>query len=238
MKKMAIALVVLGLLVATTAFAANPVRISQIYGANGNTYKCDYVELFNSSSTPVNIGGWSLQYGSSTGSSFGSSTFNYVFIPEGSVIPACGYYLIRGACSTAGADLPIAADLVASGPNFPPGGFNASGTSGKFYLANDQVTGRTPAQVMAVPTPSFVVDLVGYGPSANAFETAPAPAGNTSSVLVRGNGGLTDNDNNSTDFTVIAQPYPMHNSGSPLNPDCQVVPAMSETWGRVKTLYR
>ena len=237
MKKMAIALVVLGLLVATTAFAANPVRISQIYGGSGNYYKCDYVELFNSSSAPVNIGGWSLQYGSSTGSSFGSSTYNYVFIPDGSVIPACGYFLIRGYCGSAGADLPIVADLVTTNVA-PPGAFNCSGTSGKFALFNDQVTNRTPAQVMAVPTPSFVVDLVGYGPSANAYETSPAPVLDNNSVLVRGMGGLTDNDNNSTDFTKIALPYAMHNSGSALNPDCQIVPAMSETWGRVKTLYR
>ena len=223
MRKTALALIALGLVVAMTA-SAN-VRISQIYGANGNTYKCDYVELFNSTAAPVDIGGWSLQYGSSTGSSFGSSTFNYVFIPAGATIPALGYYLIRGACTTAGADLPLTADLVASGPNFPPGGFNASGTSGKFALFNDQVTGRTPAQVMVLPTPAFLMDLVGYGPSANAYETAPAPAGTTTTVLVRKLGGRQDTNNNSADFTGETQPYAMHNASSLAN-----VPSMSQ-WG-------
>jgi hypothetical protein len=49
---------------------AADVVISQVYGAGGNggaIYQNDFVELFNRSSSPVSLAGWSVQYGSSTG---------------------------------------------------------------------------------------------------------------------------------------------------------------------------
>jgi hypothetical protein len=232
MRKIAIAIIAIGLVLATTASASNVVRISQVYGAGGNAYKCDYIELFNNSGSPVNIGGWSVQYGSSTGSSFGSSTYNYALIPAGAVIPACGYYLIRGNCSTAGADLPVTPDLQPATPAV--WSFNFSGTAGKVALFSDQVFNRTCVQAQASPN---LVDLVGYG-GANCFETATAPAGDNFSVLVRAGGGTVDTDNNSADFSKVAQPYPMHNSASPQNVDCLAVPTLGTTWGRLKTIYR
>jgi hypothetical protein len=63
---------------AAPAFAANQVRISQAYGGGGGasgTYLRDYVEIYNSGVTPVNIGGWTLEYGSATGN-WGSSSGN------------------------------------------------------------------------------------------------------------------------------------------------------------------
>jgi len=216
MRKMAIVLVALGLAVATTAYASNPVRISQVYGSGGNYYRCDYVELFNNSGAPVDIGGWSIQYGSATGSSFGSSTYNYALIPAGAVIPACGYYLISGYCSSsAGADLPVIPDLRI--PTSPPlWQFNFSSSSGKVALFSDQVFNRTCAQAQAV-----AVDLVGYG-AANCYETEPAPTSDALSVLVRSGGGAADTDDNSHDFTLLTQPVTIHNSQSARNPDCVV----------------
>ena len=215
MRKIAIALLALGLVVATTAYASTPVRISQVYGGGGGYYQCDYVELFNNSGCPVDIGGWSVQYGGATGSTFGSSTYNYALIPSGATIPACGYYLITGACSTAGADLPVTPDLKI--PTSPPlWQFNFSATAGKVALFNDQVFNRTCAQALAV-----AVDLVGYG-AANCCETALAPGLDNMHVLVRAGAGAVDNDNNSTDFSSVAEPWPMHNSASPRNPDCIV----------------
>src|SRR5476651_1437883 len=44
--------------------------ISQVYGGGGNvgaTYKNDFVELFNLSSSAVDITGWTVQYTSATG---------------------------------------------------------------------------------------------------------------------------------------------------------------------------
>jgi hypothetical protein len=194
------------------------VRISQVYGGGtGATYSCDYVELFNGSDAPVDIGGWSVQYGSSTGSSFGSSTYNIARIPSGATIPACGYYLIRGYCGTAGAALPVTPDLA------PTSGwiFNFSGTDGKVALFSDQVMGRTCAQAKAAAT---LEDLVGYG-AANCYKTAPAVTLDAASVLVRGGSGMTDAGDNSTDFVkVAAAGVTMHNSASAPNPACQEEP--------------
>lgn len=234
MRKTVIALVALGLVVASSAFAANAVRISQVYGGGGggttNTYKYDYVELFNSSSAAVNIGGWALQYGSATGTTFGSSTYNYAIIPTGATIPACGYYLIRcGSAGSGGADLPVTPDYLSAT-------INVQAQNAKFVLTTTQTFNQTCAYWLGPPTGAGYVDLVGFG-TATCYETTVAPTLNGAAVLVRGLGGLTDTDVNSADFTVISHPYAMHNS-TMTNPDCVIVPATSETWGRIKTIYR
>jgi len=233
MRKVTLALLALGLIVATTAFAANAVRISQVYPGSGVgcTWSSKYVELFNSSGSAVDIGGWSVQYGSATGSTFGSSTFNYVMIPAGKTIPACGYFLIKGATGTNGAALPITPDIDASLSS----GMSPSGTGGKLALFNDQVTNRSCTAAQAV-----AVDMVGWN-TGNCFETVAATwsAGINTNVLVRLGGGMTDTDNNSTNFTQLgAGASPPRNSGSATNPDCSVVPTLSKTWGKLKTLYR
>ncbi|HEX2684573.1 MAG TPA: lamin tail domain-containing protein, partial [Ferruginibacter sp.] len=73
--------------------------ISQVYGAGGNAgalYNADYVELHNISGVSQSLSGFSIQYGSATGSTFtGISNLPAVSIPAG------GYYLIQ--MSTVGA---------------------------------------------------------------------------------------------------------------------------------------
>ena len=49
------------------------VVIRQIYGANGNAYRQDYVELFNRGTSAVSISGWTLQYASATGTVWAST---------------------------------------------------------------------------------------------------------------------------------------------------------------------
>ena len=61
--------------------------ISQVYGGGGAntgtpTYKYDYVELFNLSSSPQSLNGLSIMYGSATGQ-FGSSATNIAELPSG-----------------------------------------------------------------------------------------------------------------------------------------------------------
>jgi Lamin Tail Domain len=49
--------------------AAHPV-ISQVYGGGGNagaTYTHDFVELFNPTTEPISLVGWSIQYATATG---------------------------------------------------------------------------------------------------------------------------------------------------------------------------
>ena len=54
------------------AQTANHVVISEVYGGGGNsgsTYKNDFVELYNPTSSTVDMSGWSVQYASATGTS-------------------------------------------------------------------------------------------------------------------------------------------------------------------------
>jgi predicted extracellular nuclease len=51
--------------------------ISQVYGGGGNsgaTYKNDFIELFNPSTSTVSLAGWSVQYASATGTSWSVTT--------------------------------------------------------------------------------------------------------------------------------------------------------------------
>ena len=66
--------------------------ISQLYGGGGNagaTYQNDYVELYNRSAATVDIGGWSLQYASATGSGWDANRQ-----PLGGTIGPGEYYLV------------------------------------------------------------------------------------------------------------------------------------------------
>jgi hypothetical protein len=225
---------VLAAFAVSSASAAGSVRISQVYGGGGgtttSTYLFDYVELFNSSGAPVNIGGWSLQYGSSTGSSFASSAINMALIPAGASIPACGYYLCQvGSSGSAGVALPVTPDQVTTGP--------AMGASaGKVALVSNQVF---PHPCSGSSIGGDYVDVVGYG-AANCFEgTGPVATLSSTTVAVRKLAGLQDTDINSADFVAQGTNITtLHNSLSPANIDCLATPTMPSTWGKIKVLYR
>jgi len=197
--------------------SSNGLVISQIYGGGGSTstaptpaYKLDWIELFNGGSAPVNLSGLSLQYGSATGN-FGAGIAN---LPSLSLQP--GQYFLVAAAATGGAltgaDLPVAPDLAGQS-------LNLSATAGKLVL----VTGTTSLACGAAATPcdatqsARIVDLVGYGSTANRFEGS-APTATLSSVLsaLRAVQGCTDSDNNGTDFAASPSPVP-RNSAAALN---------------------
>jgi len=222
----------LGTLLAQSAFAANAVRISQQYGSGsgtGATYNRDYIELFNNSASPVNIGGWSIQYGAATGTvGFGGSAAQVSNIPANTMIAPCGYFLISiGTAGTIGAALPTP-DLIGNTA------LNMSGTAGKVALISNQ-TAPTLCGGGGNSVGGAFVDVLGYG-TANCFETAPAPATTATTAATRGGGGMTDIDNNSSDFTSVL-PAP-RNSASPKNTQCLITPANSSTWGQLKLHYR
>lgn len=173
-------------------FSSNAqVVISQIYGGGGNTgaqYANDFIELFNRGSVAQDLTGWSVQYGSSTG----TGNWSVTNLPSFTLQPG-QYYLIQGASQAAvGAALPT--------PD-ATGTLNLSGTNGKVLLAN-----VTTAQTGANPTGAQIIDKVGFG-SANGYETtAMAVLSNTTSGQ-RLNSGCIDTNNNSTDF-VTGVPSP------------------------------
>lgn len=230
MKKLA---TILGLtavlaMAATSAFAANQVRISQAWGGGGSatataTYNVDYVELFNSGNTPVNIGGWTIEYGSATGS-WGSTASNIFTFPVGATIQPCKYVLVQlGTPSAGGAALPVTADY--------SGTLNMGGTNGKVALFNAVNTNLACGSEIA----GTLVDKVSWG-TANCSETAATPAMSINLGAGRNGDGMTDTDNNSADFTMgVLIP---RNSASPANTACLATPTVNKTWGSLKSIYR
>jgi hypothetical protein len=194
-------------LFAVPAFAANQVRISQVYGGGGGstgTYLRDYVEIFNSGGTAVNIGGWTLEYGSATGN-WGSSSGNIFTFPANTTIQPYQFLLVEaGSSGTAGTALPVTADFSTATT-----GFSMSGTSGKVALFS---TGTGNANVACgAEAAGTLVDKVSYG-TANCAEGAAVPALTTTTGAIRRNDGCMDTDNNVGDFIIVTNPVPRNST--------------------------
>lgn len=179
--------------VTATATTADPpahnIVINQVYGGGGNSgaqYSNDYIELYNNESDPVDLAGWSIQYSSA------ASTGTWLVSPLSGTIPANGFFLVQlAAGATPSGSLPTP-DLVTSGS----AAINMSASAGKVLLANTtrQQSGQDPETAG-----SNVVDLAGYGATANGYETAAAPGLTNTTSITRVPDGFDDN-NNSTDF--------------------------------------
>lgn len=175
------------------------VVISQVYGGGGNagaTYTHDFIELFNRGAAPVSLNGWSVQYNSATG----TGTWQVTNLTNTTLQPG-QYYLVQqaqGAGGTTPLPTPDAIGVIAM-----------SGTAGKVALVNN-ITALTAC-------PGGLIDLVGYGATANCFEgTGPTPAPSNTLAVLRAANGCTDNNQNATDFTAVA-PVP-RNTATTLNP--------------------
>jgi len=189
---------------------AHAIRISQVYGGGGNTgatYTHDFIELFNSGPSPVNLTGWTVQYASASGSTWQSTALS------GAIAPG-QYYLVREA-QGAGGTVPLPTPDAT-------GSIAMSASQGKVAL----VTTSTPLSGTC-PTDSSLVDLVGYG-GANCFEgSGPAPGLSNTTAALRAGNGCIDTDRNDADFSTGA-PNPRH-SGSPAQPCGDAAPFVSST---------
>jgi len=170
------------------AAGSTTIVISQVYGGGGNTgapaatLKNDFIELYNLGVSAVDITGWSVQYASATGTTWASKTILSGMIQPGQ------YYLIQEAAGTGGTvDLPT--------PN-AIGTIAMAAGAGKVALVNNSTT-------LNVTCPTGVIDLVGYGSTANCYE-GPGPTGtlNNATAALRKSNGATDTDKNNDDFTV------------------------------------
>ncbi|URZ04254.1 DNA/RNA non-specific endonuclease [Clostridium felsineum] len=184
-----------------TYAASSHLVISEIYGGGGNSgssYKNDFIEIYNPTSSTVDLSGWSVQYASASGS------FNNITNLSGS-IDAHKYFLIKEASGIGGTvDLPNA-DAT--------GDINLSATNGKVALAKDTTS-------VSGPEDSNVVDFVGYG-SADESETSSVGAlSNTTcaerkddnGTEIQGQGNGWDTDNNSEDFYITSNLNPQNSS--------------------------
>jgi hypothetical protein len=229
MKKLVISLALVSLF-ASVALAANPddVVISQVYGGGGNSggiYKNDFVELFNTTADPIVIDGWSIQYGSATGTAIGGTSTAYQTNLTGTIQP-CSWFLVAEAAgaSTTQPLLP--------GPD-AQGAIAMSGTSLKVFL----VSNTTPLTSCTGPG---IIDMVGVGPTATCYEgSGPTPVMANSTAAYRNviSTGYQDTNNNSADFTIVTPVA--HWSGSGQLAECVgTVATEPETWGAVKSQYK
>jgi hypothetical protein len=168
------------------AGAPSPVVISQVYGGGGNTgatYKNDFIELKNVTTADVSLAGLSLQYSSATG------TWSKTIALTGS-IKANSYFLVGLAAGSGGvgASLPTT-DLSSSTPDM-------SASAGKVALVN-------ATTLLTSNTDPNILDLVGYGTTANFFWGSVGPAGSNTVSVTRAGSGCTNTRDNGKDFAAV-----------------------------------
>ncbi len=178
--------------------SSSGVVISQVYGGGGNsgaTYKRDFIEIFNGGSAPVAIGGWSVQYASSAGTSWQATS-----IPAGTTLQPGQYYLVAESLGAGGTvDLPT--------PDMT-GTLALSATAGKVALVRS-----TTALSGAAPTTAE--DIVSFGTASTSTEGSPTATLSNTTAALRAANGCTDTNNNSADFATGA-PTP-RNTATALN---------------------
>ncbi len=179
-------------------FTKGQVVISQVYGGGGNSGAIlthDFVELYNRSSSPISLEGWSVQYASRTG-----SFTNNITALSGNIQPG-GYFLVQQSSYAAVGAAPPTPDVT--------GTISMAAASGKVLLSNS----TEPLGAADPNTAPTVSDFVGYG-TATAFEgTGSAPGISSTTAAFRLVNGSQDTNDNRDDFTTGA-PAP-RNSASP-----------------------
>ncbi|HQC74616.1 MAG TPA: InlB B-repeat-containing protein, partial [Bacilli bacterium] len=159
--------------------------IWEVYGAGGNTgayYDRDYVVLYNGASSAINLTGYTIQYASSD-----KLNYNVKCELEGTIAAGSYFVVAESTKGSNGTHLPNYVN------QYSTLGFGAN--NGKIALTNDNVA------IIQESLLTNVVDLVGYGSTAN-FE--PNPTGALSVTTSAKRNSTTDTNNNSVDFTVGA----------------------------------
>jgi hypothetical protein len=172
--------------------ASSDLVVSQLYSGGGNagaSYTNDFVELFNPSTSAIDLTGWTIQYASAASTTWQATALS------GSV-PAGRYYLVQLASAAAvGAPLPTPD---ASGTT------NLAVSGGKVALARSSAALTCGASAGSCSANPLVADLIGYGSATDYEGAAAAPALSSSAAAVRAAGGCTDADDNSGDFAEAA----------------------------------
>lgn len=184
--------------------AGDNVVINELYavgGSAGAPFTNKFVELYNPTSAPISLDGWSVQYRSAAGTGAANGV-----APLSGQIPAQGYYLVSlGSNGANGAALPT--------PDASAPGMNPSGSNGVIFLSNQVSALTLPAG--SVVGAHGVIDAVGYG-TATSFEgSAAAGLGGTSDQRSTQRTNGLDTDNNAADFS-RATPTPQNSSTTPV----------------------
>jgi 5'-nucleotidase len=186
---------------ATANPAGTNVVINEAYlngGSAGASYTNKFVELYNPTTTTIDVSGWSVQYKSSTGTAITAS--NNVPLGDHRIEPGKTLLIQAQGNGTTTTALPT--------PDVVSTSLNPSGSAGGVLALSKStaaLTATTPAAMLADPN---LVDVFGYG-TGNTFEGAAEPAGtyNVTTSLTRSATG-TDTDNNANDFAPLSPPSP------------------------------
>ncbi len=195
-----------GLAVGLVAQAAQAqVKISQVWGggnvANG-IYTVDYVELFNTGSTPVDVSSWSVQTSSQT-----LTTSSWHRINLTGIIPPGQFYLVQAHTVAAGAvGIPLPTPDAVSTGSASSFGLNISSSFSGVALVRNQTTFASGCPLGNPDIEDYFRyhDPAGNG-AGNCFEGAaagPAPLDFQRAVYRKG-GGCTDTNNNFGDLEVL-----------------------------------
>lgn len=176
--------------VAVAAVSADAdVVISEVYGGGGNSgaaWNRDFIELANVGESPADLGAYSVQYASASGTTWQVTNLTGVILPAGA-------QLLIGQATGANTSLPaFAADV--------EGTIAMSGSEGKVALVSSQAPLVGATGVAALDQ---VVDLVGWG-TANAFAgTGAAPRTDNARSIAR-DAEFTNTADNAADFALGA----------------------------------
>ena len=180
----------------TSASSVNHLEIYEVYGGGGNsgsTYKNDYVVLYNPTSSSVSVAGWSVQYASAGGST-------WIVTGLTGTMQSHSYFLVQEAQGAGGTTNLPAPDA--------SGTITMAATAGEVALCN-VVTALSGAS----PSGSQIIDFVGYGTSATAYEgSGPTAAPSNTNAVTRKSGGQ-DSDDNANDFST-SLPHPENSANA------------------------
>lgn len=187
---------------------ATHVVISEIQVAGGNKDD-EFIELYNPTSTAVDISGWSIQYRGGAASGYDKKNFE-----TGDSIPAYGFFLIVNSTSYDGG---VTADLT-----YSAGTIALSGVGGTVFLVNNKA-------LLTNPNDASIIDKVAYGTGTLFPETAAAslPADNGSIERKPGaaqpdKGNGEDTDDNSADFDTRTTSEPQNTSSPTEQPPTSI----------------
>ncbi len=213
----------LTLMVGNCSESNAPVVVSQIYGGGnhvGDGYNTDFIEIFNRSSMDIDLDGplphqpgqnWSVQFG---------RPVDTVPFPAEKVVP------LHGVIRAGEYRLIITQAPGTIGAIIPPADFQTATNIGMDNQHGQVAVVSSTSPLGADIHRADLVDLVGYGPNATAWEgVGPTSILDNATRAQRRLHGCQDNDQSAMDFDVTLALSLPHNSASPAEPCSPLCPA-------------
>ena len=174
--------------------------ISQFQGGRASPdFEDEFVEIHNTSSSPIDLNGYRLNYRSQNGQS--DVAIPFAVWTTSTIIPAGGFYLI----ATPSYDGPATPDLIYNPATCQ---CSMSGTNGGLAIrfgANNTGT---------------IIDSVAWGTVTNGFNEGTAttahPVNSTDNSKARLQNGCQDTDNNANDFQTLTPAVPRNAASAPV----------------------